>query len=229
MTATRFNVFQRLVRQWDTVHPYNAAQVLRIAGKPDVLALRRAWHATLGALGLGRVQITGRQFRFEAINGNAANFTVPVLPCGTELHEHISTEMNRPFDDDVDLPLRPFILEEAGSFYVGVIYQHWIADSASVRLLLKEWFVRVYDPASASDAPALIPGGGYWAHFGPQRARWRIGEQLLTLLRSASRFRRVRKLRTQGSGDFAMRFALHPIPPEMLAQLLGVARRRMSP
>jgi len=179
MTSARLNVFQRLVRQWDTVHPYNAAQVLRIAGKPDVLALRRAWHATLGVLGLGPVQVAGRQFHFQAINGNAAKYTVPVLPPETPLHEHISTEMNRPFDGETELPLRPFILEERDSFYVGVIYQHWIADSASLRLVLKEWFVRVYDPAEASDTPALIPRGGYWAHFGPQRARWRLGEQML--------------------------------------------------
>ena len=93
--------------------------------------------------------------------------------------------------------LRPFIIEEAGSFHMGVVYQHWLADSASIRMLLREWFVRVYDPAAACDAPAVIPRGGYWAHFGPTRARWRLGEQLLTLLRSASRFRRVRKLRTR--------------------------------
>ena len=225
MKPIPLNVFQRLVRQWDTVHPYNAAQVLRLAGKPDLLLIRRAWHATLSMLGLGPVRMTGPNFRFEAVNGNAVDFNVPVLPQGAALDDHLSREMNRPFDDDRDLPLRPFVLEEEGSYYFGVVYQHWIADSASIQLLLREWFVRIYDPAAAGDAPAIVPQGGYWAHFGPQRSRWRLGGQLLSLFRSASRFRRVRKIRTAGSTDFDMRFVMHRIPAGLLQQLLGVARR----
>jgi hypothetical protein len=224
MTAARLNVFQRLVRQWDTVHPYNAAQVLRLRGKPDLLAIRRAWHSTLATLGLGPVCVRGRQFHFEAVNGNAVKYNVPLVAAEVLLCEHISAELNRPFDNDTELPLRPFIVEEEGSFYLGVVYQHWIADSSSIRLLLREWFVRIFDPASAVEAPAIIPRGGYWANFGPHRMRWRLGEQFLTLLRSACRFRRVRKLRTQGSTDFRMRFAIHRIPAGMLQQLLAVAR-----
>jgi hypothetical protein len=225
-SSARLNVFQRLVRQWDTVHPYNAAQALRIAGKPDVLAIRRSWHATLSALELGPVRVQGRDLVIEAVNGNASRYTVPVIDAST-LCEHISRELNHRFTDaeDQELPLRPFIIEDGESFYMGIVYQHWLADSASIRMLLKEWFSRAYDPAAACDAPAVIPRGGYWAHFGPTRARWRLGEQLLTLLRSASRFRRVRKLRTQGSVDFRMKFALHRVPSGMLQQLLGVARR----
>jgi hypothetical protein len=225
MDSSRLNVFQRLVRQWDTVHPYNAAQVLRLAGKADLPRVRRAWHAALSTLGLGRVCVRGLDFRFEAVNGNTADFDVPVLPAGMALDEHLSDEMNRPFDGAQDLPVRPFVLEEEGCHYFGVVYQHWIADSASIRLLLREWFARVYDTATASDAPAIVPRGGYWAHFGPQRSRWRLGGQLLSLLRSASRFRRVRKIRTAGSADFSMRFAHHRLPAGLLQQLLGVARR----
>src|SRR2546423_1858541 len=191
MTAARLNVFQRLVRQWDTVHPYNAAQILRLAGKPDLPAIRRAWHATLATLGLGPVRAYGPQFHFLAVNGDAAKYDVPLVPSGVPLHEHISAELNHPFDDDKELPLRPFVLEEKDHFYFGIIYQHWIADSSSIRFLLREWFTRVYDPSAASAAPAVIPRGGYWSNFGPHRMRWRLGEQFLTLLRSASRFRRV--------------------------------------
>lgn len=225
MILSRLNIFQRLVRQWDTVHPYNAAQVLRLAGKPDLLAIRRAWQAALVALGLGPVRVSGQNFRFESVNGNAVKFDVLLLPAGVRLEDHISLEMNRPFDDDQDLPFRPFVIEAENSFYFGVIYQHWIADSVAIRILLREWFLRVYDPAAASDAPTTIPHGGYWAHFGPQRARWHLGGQFLTLFRSASRFRSVRKLRTLGSADFNLRFLQQKIDPGLLQQLLGVAHR----
>ena len=103
MTLARLNVFQRLVRQWDTVHPYNAAQVLRIAGQPDLLALRRAWHATLATLGLGPVRVTGDTFHFEAVNGNVAKYAVPVVAPGLSLCEHISAELNRSFDETTEL------------------------------------------------------------------------------------------------------------------------------
>jgi NRPS condensation-like uncharacterized protein len=52
-----------------------------------------------------------------------------------------------------------------------------------------------------------------------------VGEQVLALLRSFSRFRRVRKTRYHGSQDYSMRFALHRAPAGVMQQLLGVARR----
>lgn len=229
MTGGRLNVFQRLVRQWDRVHPYNAAQVLRVAGRTDVLAIRRAWHAALSTLGLGPARVQGYDFRFEAVNGHASRYDVPVLPPGVTLEAHLSVAMNEPFTgDEHELAFRPFIIEDAGdgeSFYLGVVYQHWVADSASIRLLLREWFVRAYDPAVADDRPALIPRGGYWKIFGPHRMRWRLGEQFLGLFRSASRFRRVRKIRYQGSQDYNMHFRLHRVPRGVLTALLGVAKR----
>ena len=40
MTSTStINVFQRLARQWDEIHPYNAAQILKLSGVPDLSAL----------------------------------------------------------------------------------------------------------------------------------------------------------------------------------------------
>lgn len=224
--CARLNVFQRLVRQWDTVHPYNAGQVLRVAGTPDLLAIRRAWHATLSTMRLGPARVVADDsFHFEPVNGDAAKCPVPLVPAGVSLDDYLSAEMNRPFENGHEIPLRPFVLQEDGSFYLGVIYQHWIADSASIRLVLHEWFTRVYDPAAATDQPANLAAAGYWKLFGPHRAKWRVGGQLLMLLRSWNRFRRVRKLRTQGSHDFAMRVARYQVPAGLLPQLVELARR----
>ena len=55
MIKAPINVFQRLARQWDEMHPYNAAQVLKIEGVPSPSALQEAWHDALNDLGLGRV------------------------------------------------------------------------------------------------------------------------------------------------------------------------------
>jgi hypothetical protein len=62
MTQAPINVFQRLARQWDEMHPYNAAQVLKIEGAASRLDLQEAWHDALNDLGLGRVHVNGADF-----------------------------------------------------------------------------------------------------------------------------------------------------------------------
>ncbi|MGH6692928.1 MAG: hypothetical protein ACREF4_19850, partial [Gammaproteobacteria bacterium] len=63
MEWTSLNVCQRLLRQWDAVHPYNAAHVMRISGRPDPDALESHWRSTLAELGLGAVSTRRGQFR----------------------------------------------------------------------------------------------------------------------------------------------------------------------
>ena len=53
MESATLNVFQRLVRQWDSMHPYNAAQVMCLSRAPDHQTLTDAWHETLAELGGG--------------------------------------------------------------------------------------------------------------------------------------------------------------------------------
>src|SRR4051794_13422334 len=67
MEWARLNVFQRLTRQWDSLHPYNAAQAMKLAGDPDMHLLQREYEATLRELGLGRTRVRGRKFRWEAL------------------------------------------------------------------------------------------------------------------------------------------------------------------
>src|SRR5438552_3130779 len=107
MTA-RLNIFQRLVRQWDDLHPYNAAQVMRIAGPGDLELARSAWHDALEALGLGRVHVRGHNYHHECLNGDAISHTVRHVRQGTSLDAHITTELNRPFRPTDDVPFRPF-------------------------------------------------------------------------------------------------------------------------
>jgi hypothetical protein len=221
----RLNVFQRLVRNWDTVHPYNAAQIIHIDGAPDSEKIRDAWQATLAAMGLGPVHVEGHDYHFESVNGSASLYRLAMLDPDASLDQFVSEQMNQPFAEG-ELPLRPFIQPQNGSFYLGIVYQHWVADSASIQMLMREWFVRMYDPSSAQDRPARAAPGGYWRIFGPHRSRWRIGEQVLTLLRSYSRFRRVRKLRTLGSSDFAMHFSLHRAPEGLLPKLQHIAKEQ---
>ncbi len=124
----------------------------------------------MSALGLGRVCVEGSRFFYE--NGRASPQTLQVVPAGMSLEEFASQEMNRRFDEALAqsscyCPFRPFVLQGNGTYHAGVIYQHWVADSVSMRMVLREWFDRVYQPARAREAPLVIPHGGYWHFFGP--------------------------------------------------------------
>src|SRR3954468_5636041 len=96
------NFFQRLILQWDKLHPYNAAQVLKLAGPAQAAALTETCQQTLSAM-------------LPGLNG-----TVQVVPPEQELSDFISQEMNRPFDRATTF--RPFILDRGDHYYAGIVY-----------------------------------------------------------------------------------------------------------
>lgn len=212
MDAQPLNVFQRLARRWEAVHPYNAAQVLRLGAKLDASTAGQAWAQSLHALGLGQVRVDGRsRVRHQPLNGENWRYPVAELAPGTSLEEHLSAELNRPFDDPSEPPFRPFLLQASDDSYFGVIYRHWVADSVSVRMVMREWFARLYDPQAVCRAPARMAHEGYWRLFGA-RGDWRLDETILSTFRSHMRHRRVRKVRAAGREDYPVRVLLREAP-----------------
>lgn len=226
MPETGLNIFQRLTRRWEAVHPYNAAQVMRVAGRVDPAVATGTWGDALRGLGLGRVRVSD-QYRFlhEAINGELARFPVSVLPAGATLDAHLSAELNRRFDNPDEPPFRPFLLQRDDDFYFGVVYQHWIADSVSIRAVLQEWFTRLFDPSAARARPMRHNRNGYWELFA-DRCTWRLDETLLAGFRWHMRHRRARKVQTAGPRDYPVRVAIHEAPAGLIDGLLAFARER---
>ncbi len=221
--SARLNVFQHLMRRWDAVHPYNAAQAIHILGTPDRDALETAWQSTLIATGLGSVSIASNRYRFEELNGHAADYTVRFLTCS--LDDHVSAELNRRFEDPNEPPLRPFVAPAPGGFYVGVVYQHWLADSASIRMVMREWFVRAYDPAAASRRPLRLPTCGYRDGLCGGRDAIDVAAGLLSLARRHCRLRRVKKVASTNLTDPVTRFSHFPAEPGLIAQVRSAAGR----
>jgi hypothetical protein len=166
--TAKFNVFQRLVRQWEDLHPYNGAQILKIRGTVDLDLCRTAWHNALDFLNLGVVSVSQSSYHHRCLNGEAKYHGVVLCPEGTQLDDWISADLNRPFDPSGGVPFRPFVIQEDGHFWMGLCYQHWVADSASIRMLIHEWFARQFDPSRASRRPIRFYAGGYLSLFGPQ-------------------------------------------------------------
>jgi hypothetical protein len=218
------NAFQRLARAWERVHPYNAAQVLRVRGPLDLPALERAWAAALEGTGLGRVRMVGEAFRHESLNGELMRYPVRVRPAGASLEAHLSAELNRPFGDPGEPPFRPFVAPSADGYSFGVVYQHWVADSVAIRLLLREWFRRLYDAGRGTARPLRHSAAGYWRLFGPGRGGWRPVEVAMSLFRRHMRYRRARKVRTFGEQDYPVRVLLREAPEGLVQRLYAWAR-----
>ncbi|MFI5378579.1 MAG: hypothetical protein ACHRHE_04725 [Tepidisphaerales bacterium] len=226
MNLATLNVFQRLARQWDVIHPYNAAQILKIQGAPDADLWQNAWHDALNDLGLGRIHFEGRRYHFECLNGEMSHYGVRVLEQGSQnLEEFISEQLNRRFDNPSEPPFRPFILVENGYYYAGVVYSHWVADSVSIRVVLREWFVRVFDAAMASRTPVRLASGGYRRFFGAGGGA-AIGHGLMTAAHWASMLRRARRVEVRRGYDCSVRWTMRYTPEDWVFALLAAARRR---
>jgi hypothetical protein len=226
MSASALNIFQRLARQWDQVHPYNAAQILKLRGAPAVAELQAAWHAALNDLGLGRVRMCGDSFSFECLNGDMTFYEVRRAPAGVGLEDWISAELNRRFDDPEEPPFRPFVLVEDGSYYLGVVYHHWVADSVSIRTVLREWFVRLFDPGKAQALPVRLPHSGYSQFFNLMHRAAAVGHGVLNAVRFYSDLRHVRRIEYRCGTNLTVRFALRTMPAGWIDVLHRVARER---
>lgn len=226
-TVGRLNVFQRLIRQWDRLHPYNVVQMLKVRGSLNIETLRSAWHDAMQSLGLGLVAVAGNSYRFECLNGQAVHHTVRLCPADTNLEDWISDELNTPFDPKETAPFRPFALAGDGYFWMGFSYQHWVTDNAGVRMVMREWFVRMFDPSAASQQPVRPRSAGYLSLFNPHRSGWHPGEALLSSLRWQSQLRRVRRIENpQSFSDLSVRSLIMQSPDGLIDGLCRAARAR---
>ncbi|MBV8781512.1 MAG: hypothetical protein JO353_08955 [Phycisphaerae bacterium] len=224
MSGNSLNIFQKVARQWDAMHPYNAAQLMRLPGQPDPSAIESCWRAALRDFGLGPVHLHGGRYAISPLNEHDSLLVIP--PPGSDLQQFLTDEMNRPFDPIDGLPLRAFVLGVAGSFYFGVIYHHWIADSVSIRALLQQWFLHAYDPQQLPrHAPMKLANSGYWKRFGPGVSGWDPIAAILEISRWSSRLKRVRRVESKQFPDMKIRFTLHRLPVGSPDQLVRAARQ----
>jgi hypothetical protein len=215
------NIFQRFTRQWDALHPYNAAQLMLLEGAAEIGKIEECWRSALCEMGLGDVQVRRGRYRYVPVAD--AQPMVRVYPSSQSLDEFLSAEMNRPFAPG-ELPFRPFVLAQSQGHYLGVVYHHWIADSVSIRGLLREWFLRLYAPDRARRIAFAQPTAGYWRLFGPDAANWDLAGGVLDVFRWSSRLKRVRRVENKSFPDLTTRFILHRLPDGLVDRLLPIAR-----
>jgi len=211
MNAVPPNVLQKLFRSWETVHPYNAAQVVKVCGAPAQANVAGAWNAALAALQLGPAGI------------NCETLLTPSL----SLDEHLSAELNRPFADDVDAwPFRPFLLRDGDNSWIGLTYRHCVADSVSIRIVLREWLGRLAGASPAARGPVTHVDESYWKLFAARDGRVRLDQTISTFIRGHQRLRSAQKPVTSGDQDYPVRVALGEAPAGLIDALRRDCRLR---
>jgi hypothetical protein len=133
LVSPKVNDFQRLMRQWTALAPYNAGHVMRLSGAPELERWSAALTATLKTLGITK--------------------PVPIKLSTLAFDQKITEELNSPFVPGT-LPLRAFVIvDQRDSHLFGVSYDHWFADSPSLRALMQRLFIHY--SGSREDLPPL--------------------------------------------------------------------------
>ncbi|MGH6692927.1 MAG: hypothetical protein ACREF4_19845, partial [Gammaproteobacteria bacterium] len=118
------------------------------------------------------------------------------------------------------------MLEEADRYWAGVIYHHWVADSVSIRVLVREWFLRMFDPAQARRGPLEIATAGYWRSFGPGRRHWSLLGSVREMGRWLGQLRTTRRLSASDVRDLRTHVTVHPAPEGLIGAVASQARHR---
>src|SRR5262245_26729696 len=138
----RLNSFQKAMLEWDALHSYNVVHVVRVAQALDFGRLRNIVRATLEARGLTGLNLDWNRGTYQYVGGPAQSEIQCVmdesLP-GAALASEIERQLNTVFVRSARFdPFRFFVVPREGSFFLGLVYFHVVADAESIVLLLKE-------------------------------------------------------------------------------------------
>ncbi len=210
--------------QWDSMHPYNAAHVARVPGKPDLDRLRLAVRRTLEHRGLAGLRLDARQRIFHAVEPVPCEVSLVQTPTGAAdpLAGEIERQLNRPFPlREAFCPCRFFVMEEQASFALGLCYLHAMADAESVLGLMKE-IVSCYSGArehpARTDAESSAPINPLLSH--PDAVARKLAA-FPGLMRDMSRSHRPAY---RDELDLGNTFRLFRLDPERLRLLVATAK-----
>lgn len=185
MHPAPLNVFQKTQLHWETIHPYNAAQLATLDRAFSIEQLTRAFDQAVADLRLGTFVHVDDRYWIDRIDHQ------PVQVMGiSDLERMLSEQLNTPFPPLASFPFRPFARDTT----IGLVYQHWVADSVSVRTLMRAWLARLLDRPDLRPRPVTLDDRTTLARFSPACSNWSVlsqSSELLGFARSMKRIRRV--------------------------------------
>jgi len=156
----RLNLFQRAILRWRELYPYTAVHVVAVS-RPLVKAqLQDQIRRELERAGLTDLVLDADHGQLRS-GGGPAVVALRILQGGADpvrvVTTEIEAELNAPFARDGRLnPFRFFAVDRGESFYLGLVYDHFIAGGDSILLLLKR-IVDRYGAGETAEPAASSP------------------------------------------------------------------------
>ena len=215
------NPFQQLMRDWGRLKAYNAGQMMTLAGTPDLNRWNRAANRVLQAIGIGRPIFSGDAVSFEPDEACVQNSSV-------DFGTLAATQLAMPFSAD-QIPIRFFLLAEAPDRYsLLAIYDHWLADSHSIRnimCLLRQAYGQPDTPLT--NIPTMTTCN-HRHYFGRRLAPAITLRDWLFSARDYWRHRSAYRMDISDPTDFTCGFDFHRLPTGLINTLRQTGKRQSA-
>jgi hypothetical protein len=225
----RLNPFQEVMTCWETAHPYNAGQVVRLDEKVEVGALQAAVQTACRQAGIGTLVLDRdrRRYRYDRAESIQVEVIAPGESPEAALRKALTESLNARFPDGPHHPIRWSILQDpgAGASLLVTVWHHLVADEMSMRLLLRRVLNEYYGTPHLDDARPLtvLPPPLSRAVGSRPRSLRRIAAvaRLISLRLAVRKVYRFKEVRTRGEGTH---LHLASLPPGVAGQLATVCR-----
>lgn len=208
MTAVRYphrlNLFQRMMLNWDGLHPYNPVHVVQVAAALDTDKLRHCIASRLEATGLTGLALDAAHGRFAWRGGPASVVLDAVAPTPSTraaLQAAIVQAFNRPFERGCEGdPFRFFVVDCGGRFHLGLAYDHFAAGGDAIAALLTDIALDYLGEATAPHCGHAAARPRTYRHLLWRHPGWTL-RALAGLPRMAASSRRACRTTLADAGD----------------------------
>ncbi len=225
----KLNSIQQVIAMWEEMHPYNACHVIRLTQRADIVALRAAIREVCTVAGIGKFVLDRKRGCYQYAPHESIGLQEVV--CGESapevLSQLITEELNAPFPPAPHHPIRWLVLDDrkTNSHFLMAIYRHLVADSVSMRLLLRRVLNRYLQRSSPEeDEPLQVDPPDYSRVM--RHHYWRLGyvRTLFRAVRLFLRLRHVHRIPEKIAGGEGTRCCLFFAPEGLLGRLAGVCK-----
>lgn len=224
----RLNTFQKTMLHWREIYPYNGVHAVRISRALAYHRLEESIKGRLEYYGLTGLVLDKRHRRFDYAGG-PASVEVKVLRGDQDpqsnLCSEIEKQINTPFAQEGSTnPFRFFAVEDGDAFYLGLVYDHFIAGGESIVSLLKS-IVDLYT-GTAVEAP-VSPPCLYPETFSKLFIRYpaQMLRAILAIPTTIARSRRSFRPHYSRNRDYSNAFTCFRIAPPQFTALLEAGKR----
>ncbi len=138
--AAKLNLFQRTMLRWRELHPYSAAHAVRVPERLEQARLEHLIARRLAAIGLTGLVLDPRRGLLRR-EGAADTLELKVLANGGDplaaLWNELEVQLNTPFPRAGRMSAARFFAVPANDgFYLGMVYDHFIAGGDAIAALM---------------------------------------------------------------------------------------------